>query len=109
MLPAPTSFDPCCVHAVPFLVHTQTAPVPALSVSPPTSAVLPSPDSATPMPCPAFPAAPVPTSLAPCVQTPSLRVQIHAAPTLLLVSPPTIAVLPSAEIETDTACVVPAA
>ena len=46
-----------------------------LSPGPPTMAVLPSADSATETPCPAFPTAPVPTSLLPCwVQTPPLRV-----------------------------------
>ena len=54
----------------------------------------------------AFPTAPVPTSLAPCwVQTPPLRVQTHAAPASPLSQrPPTMAVLPSAERETDWPC-----
>ena len=52
------------------------APVPALSASPPTIAVLPSLDNATEKPCPAFPTAPVPTSLLPCcIHSPPLRVK----------------------------------
>ena len=58
------------------------------------------------VPCFAAPMAPVPTSFAPCcVHTPPVRVYTHAAPVLKLSStPPTIAVLPSAEIETDRPC-----
>jgi hypothetical protein len=52
-----------------------------LSPHPPTMAVLPSPDSATEMPCRAGPTASVPTSLLSCwVQRPLLRVKTHAAP-----------------------------
>jgi hypothetical protein len=66
-------------------------------------AVLPSPDSATDQPWFAAPTAPVPTSLLPCwVQTPRLRVKTHADPVFALSSgPPTMAVLPSADSETD--------
>ena len=51
----------------------------------------------------ALPTAPVPTSLGPCCDhTPPLRVYTHAAPApLLSLSPPIMAVLPSADIATD--------
>src|SRR5450759_773329 len=69
-------------------------------------AVLPSAERDTEAPCKALPTAPEPTSLGPCwVQTPPLRVQTHAAPTLLLSAyPPTMAVLPSVERDTDQPC-----
>jgi hypothetical protein len=70
-------------------VKTHAAPVLLLSLNPPTMAVLPSPDSATEMPCPAFPTAPVPTSLRPCwVQTPPLRVEDPRRPGPLVVGTP---------------------
>src|SRR5262245_61616308 len=103
--PSPTSF-PSCVHTpLAFRVKTHTASAP----HPPTMAVLPSADRATAIPWPdgngACPnrQAPVPTSLLPCcVQTPSVRVNTHAAPIVLLsLGPPTIAVLPSADRATD--------
>ena len=49
------------------------------------------------------PTAPEPTSLGPCwVQTPPLLVQTHTAPAeLLSLDPPTMAVLPSAERDTE--------
>src|SRR5215469_12097948 len=77
--------------------------MPLLSPGPPTSAVLPSADSATDWPWLAapVPAAPVPTSSAPCwLHTPPLRVNTHAAP-VLPAFPPTIAVLPSADSATE--------
>src|SRR6266511_727777 len=69
-------------------------------------AVLPSAERATEAPCSAPPTAPEPTSLVPCwVQTPPLLVQTHAAPApLLSPCPPTKAVLPSAESDTDWPC-----
>ena len=69
-------------------------------------AVLPSRDSATAEPCSALPTAPVPTSFDPCwLQTPPLRVNTHAAPAAeLSSSPPTIAVLPSADSATEKPC-----
>src|SRR6516164_3515596 len=73
-------------------------------VAAPTMAVLPSEDSATDMPCPAFPTASVPTSLLPCwLQTSALlRVKTQAAPVLEWSSrPPMIAVLPSPDSATD--------
>ena len=59
------------------------APKFALSSSPPMITVLrPSAESATELPCPDSPTAPVPTSLLPCwVHTPLLRVNTQAAPT----------------------------
>jgi hypothetical protein len=59
---------PCWVRTVPLRVQTQTAPMPELSTLPPTMAVLPSADSATEMPCSAFPTAAVPTSFGPCCE-----------------------------------------
>src|SRR5262249_56438189 len=75
-----------------------------LSSGPPTIAVLPSEDNATETPCPV---PPVPTSLFPCwVHTPPLRVNTHAAPTPpLSLSPPKMAVLPSAYSATEWPCV----
>ena len=69
-------------------------------------AVLPSAERDTEPPCRASPTAPEPTSLGPCwVQMPPLLVQTHAAPTLLLsLGPPTRAVLPSAERDTEWPC-----
>ncbi len=68
-------------------------------------AVLPSPEIATAAPCLASPMASVPTSLPPCCDhTPPLRVKTHAAPWEPSSGPPTIAVLPSAEIATELPC-----
>src|SRR5450759_1358304 len=69
-------------------------------------AVLPSAESETEVPCKAFvPSAPEPTSLVCWVQAPPLLVQTHAAPAPpLSVSPPTMAVLPSAERDTERPC-----
>src|ERR1700730_8893344 len=69
-------------------------------------AVLQSAGTDTEGPWKALPAASEPTSLRPCwVQTPPRRVQIHAAPALpLSKSPPTMAVLPSAERDTEAPC-----
>jgi hypothetical protein len=72
-----------------------------LSKLPPMSAVLPSAETATEVPCPAFPVAPVPTSFSPCwVQAPALRVKTHVAPEVPSFCEPTIAVLPSADSAT---------
>src|SRR5208282_670979 len=101
--PVPTSLLPCWVHTPPLWVKTHTAPMSVLSPGPPTTAVVPSADSATEVPWLAPPTAPVPTSLLPCwVHTPLLRVKTHAAPMPLLSHhPPAIAVLPSADSATD--------
>src|ERR1017187_9962814 len=104
--PDPTSLVPCWLQTPPVLVQTHAAPALPLSFSPPTMAVLPSAERDTEEPCRAFPTAPEPTSLVPCwVQTPPLLVQTHAAPAPpLSIYPPTMAVLPSAERDTDPPC-----
>src|SRR6516225_3708946 len=107
--PVLTSLLPCCVQTPSLRVNTHAAPAAprpkgtdrshGLSPGPPTMAVLPSADNATDTPWRALPIASVPTSFLPCcVQTPPVRVNIHApsAP-----QPPTMAVLPSAESATD--------
>ena len=103
--PAPTSLPPCCVHTTPERVYTHAAPT-LLSPDAPTRAVLPSADSATAQPWPDGKTAPVPDSLPPCcVHTPPERVNTHAAPApLLSASPPTMAVLPSADSDTERPC-----
>src|SRR5262249_16947724 len=100
------SFEPCCVHTPPLRVHTHTAPMAALSCGPPTTAVLPSPDSATETPWPAAPTAPVPTSFSPCcIIVPPMRMNTHAAPMPASSSgPPVIAVFPSADTATASPC-----
>src|ERR1019366_1688149 len=77
-------------------------------LGPLTMAVLPSAEMNTEVPWAAPPTAPEPTNLGPCcVQTPPLRVHTHAAPAPpygappLSFFPPTMAVLPSPESETD--------
>src|SRR5262249_62237513 len=78
----PTSLFPCWLHTPPLRVNTHAAPAPALSLTPPTIAVLPSADSATEKPWAEFPTALLPTSLVPCwFHTPPLRVKTQAAPT----------------------------
>src|SRR5450759_4937745 len=101
--PEPTSLGPCWVQTPAVLVHIHAAPAKLLSPLPPTMAVLPSAERDTDLPCRSPPTAPEPTSLDPCwVQTPALLVQIHAAPAKLLSRyPPTMAVLPSAERDTE--------
>src|SRR5271165_3409232 len=107
--PVLISLLPCCVQTPALRVNTHAAPAAprpngtdpsrALSLGPPTMAVLPSADSATDMPWRAFPAAPVPTSFSPCcIQTPPLRVNTHTASAC---HPPTMAVFPSADSATD--------
>ncbi len=109
--PEPTSLGPCWVQTPPLRVHTHAAPAPLLSRDPPTRAVLPSAERDTRPPWPAVPTAPEPTSLGPCwVQTPPLRVHTHTAPaTPLSLSPPTRAVLPSAETDTRVCWAAPTA
>ena len=104
--PEPTSLGPCWVQTPPLLVQTHAAPAILLSPNPPTRAVLPSAERDTEVPWNAAPTASEPTSLGPCwVQAPPLRVQIHTAPAeLLSPNPPTMAVLPSAERDTETPC-----
>src|SRR5262249_31503913 len=113
-LPVLTSLSPCCVQTPPLRVNTHAAPAAPrpkgtdrslrLSPGPPTMALLPSADNATDMPWQALPIASLtPSSLPCCAQPPPpLRVNTHAAPVLPLSDhPPTMAVLPSAESETD--------
>src|SRR5207249_3623220 len=73
-----------------------------LSLSPPTSAVFPSADSAVLMPNSTLPTSSPLVSLGPCCdQLPPARTNTHAAPApALSTGPPISAVLPSAETET---------
>ena len=66
MAPVPTSLLPCWVHTPPARVKTHVAPTPLLSPDPPTSAVLPSEDTAADPPWTAAPIASEPTSFGPC-------------------------------------------
>src|ERR1700683_2608929 len=61
-----TSLWPCWVHTPLLRTKTHAAPVYELSANPPTTAVLPSADSAMELPCWAAPTASVPTSFDPC-------------------------------------------
>jgi hypothetical protein len=100
--PVPTSFA-SLIHVLPLRTKIQAAPIAsrdvALSLEPPTMAVLPSAERATEEPWPALPIAYRPTSFEPCwFQTPLVRVNTHTAPARVSSAmPPTIAVLPSAE------------
>jgi hypothetical protein len=104
--PLPVSFAPCGVQVEPERVNTHAAPTLALSPGPPSSAVLPSGESATLEPTSPAPTSPEPSknswSFAPCwVQVEPERVNTQAAPTLLLsAGPPISAVLPSEESAT---------
>src|ERR1035441_3275073 len=102
--PVPKSLPPCWFHTPPVRVYTQAAPALLVSPGPPTMAVFPSADNATERPCPAPPAATVPTSLSPCwFHTPPVRVYSQAAPAGLGLSAagrPTMAVFPSSEEHT---------
>src|SRR5262249_29995393 len=79
-VPLPGTFGPCCDHTAPWRVNDQAAPyVP--SNGPPTSAVRPSDDSATPQPTPAKSVASDAVSLAPVwAQVEPERAKTHAAP-----------------------------
>src|SRR6266511_3730943 len=73
--------------------------MPPLSLAPPTMTMLPSADSATEGVD--FPTEPVPTSFVSCVQRPPpLRVNTNATPPSSA-TPPTMAILPSADSATD--------
>src|SRR5258708_23340362 len=48
----PTSLCPCCVHTAADCVKTHAAPVPLLSALPPMIIVVPSAETATPVPSP---------------------------------------------------------
>src|ERR1017187_1449545 len=101
--PEPTSLVPCWIQTPPLLVQTHAAPTGLLSAHPPTMAVSPLAERDTKLPCRAFPTAPEPTNLFSCwIQTPPLLVHTHAAPACpLSMGPPTMAVLPSADRDTD--------
>ena len=101
-----TTLPPCCVQTLPLRVKAQMAPLALLSVNPPTTALLPSAESACATPNCGVPTPSEGTSLLPCwLQTPPLRVKAQAAPSLLLsVVPPMRAVLPSAERATEYPC-----
>ena len=77
-----------------------------MSSGPPMSAVFPSPDNATLVPCSAAPAALVPTSFDPCCDhVDPERENTHPAPVLLLsCQPPISAVPPSPDKATLTPC-----
>src|SRR3977135_4741622 len=75
------SLLPCCVQTPPLRLNTHAVPALLLSDNPPTTAGLPSAESATDMPWRALPTAPTPTSLLPCcVQTPPAAGEHNAAP-----------------------------
>src|SRR6516225_3364920 len=104
--PVPTSFGPCSLHTPPERVNTHAAPASPLSLNPPTMAVFPSPESDAEEPSCALRTAPVPTGFGPCwLHTPPERVKTHAAPAPpLSADPPTMAVFPSPDSETETPC-----
>src|ERR1035441_3374555 len=105
MAPVPTNLLPPCSHSIPRRMKIQAAPALLLSRYPPTTAVLPSPDSDTEDPCDALPTAPMPTNLAACVHMPPTPVNAQAAPVPpLSFQPPMIAVLPSADRATEDPC-----
>src|SRR5262249_33159582 len=66
----PTSLEPSWLHTPPLRVHTHAAPTPPLSLNPPTTAVFPSADTATEIPCLATPTAPAPTRRPPSRRPP---------------------------------------
>src|SRR3954447_16036165 len=79
--PAPTNLFPCWLQTPPLLDQIQAAPTEPLSSTPPTMAVLPSPESERENPCSAAPTAPEPTSFGPCwLQRPPFLVHTHTAP-----------------------------
>src|SRR5262249_51372924 len=97
-----TSFEPCCFHTPPERAYTHAAPKTSSSVGPPTMAIFPSWESETDQPWSAGPMAPVPTRFACWVQRVPERVYTHAAPKLRSsATPPTIALFPSLESETE--------
>src|SRR5262249_24175674 len=81
-----TNLSPCCLHTPPLRVNTHAAPTPpelhppGMSHVPPTMAGAPSADSATVVPCLAFPVASGANSLACWLHPPPLRVKTHTAP-----------------------------
>src|SRR5262249_17956180 len=73
----PCSLPPGTVHVPLLRTHTQLAP--ARSPGPPISAVFPSPDNETALPC-LPPTVPGPISIACCVHVPLLRTKTQDAP-----------------------------
>ena len=111
VVPPSMSFSPCCVHVEPDRVKTHAAPGQMnadfsalnspLSHLAPMSAVFPSPDSAALFPKPPLPTSPLPFRASPCWdQTDPDLVKTHAVSSLPAPSPPTRAVLPSADSAT---------
>src|SRR5664280_2873962 len=91
--------------AQPLATNTHAPPSFEPSPGPPTMAVFPSAEIATEVPCWTALTVPVPTTLVPCWDhTPAVRVYTHAAPAGLSPGPPTMAMLPSADIATDLPC-----
>src|SRR5512143_1616397 len=102
MAPVPVYLPPRCVHVSALLVKTH-APPPPMPSGAPTTAVAPSPEGPTAVPCWPLAVATLPASLPPCcVQTPPLLVKTHAAPRdEESPGPPKTSVLPSEETSTD--------
>src|SRR5262245_28760970 len=89
-----------CDQLPPLRLNTQAAPIPPLSLDPPTMMTLPSADSATEGTD--FPTALVPTSFLSSVHRPPSRVNTNPPPPApSSTSAPTMAILPSAESATD--------
>ena len=82
--PLPMSFSPCWVQVEPERVNAHAAPIAALSVGPPISAVFPSEESATLEPNSPGPASPLPVSSLCWVHFSAERVNTHAAPVAAL-------------------------
>src|ERR1700740_3514900 len=99
---APVSFGPCWLQVGPERVNTHAAPMRVSSPSPPTSAVLPSDESATLWPNSPSPLSSPPVSFEPCwLQVAPERVNTHAAPMPLSSrKPPIRAVLPAEDTVT---------
>src|SRR4029077_753160 len=102
----PPSRDFVILRSAAAIAKTHAAPAPLLSPDPPTMAVWPSAEIETETPWKALPTAPNPRNLDPnCDQSPPLLVQVQTAPTLRLSRyPPTTAVLPPAERDTERPC-----
>ena len=102
----PVSLGPCWLHMPPERVNAQAAPTPEASPGPPIIAVLPSAERDTDEPCLEAIEAPDPYNLLPCwLQLPAVRTNTQEDPLPpRSPSPPTMAVLPSAEIATEEPC-----
>ena len=103
----PTNLLPSCIHPTETKrIKIQAAPALALSKWPPTRAVLPLADSATDLPNQGLPTPSEGTNFVPsCAHVVPERLKIHTAPLPpSSITPPTIAVLPSAESATEKPC-----